>query len=84
MLHLCNGVVGGVGGLHALVPADADSHVSRLDHAHIVGAVAYSQSNGFDVLLHHVYNFGLLQWRHSEWGQGKEGVNKDMDKFRKK
>lgn len=54
--HLCYGVVRGVGGLHALVAADAHPDVSRLNHAHVVRTVAYRQRDGFHVLLHHVHD----------------------------
>lgn len=54
--HLCYGVIRGVGGLHALVAADPDSNVSRLDHPHVVGTVAYRQRDRLHVLLHHVHD----------------------------
>lgn len=69
--HLCYGVVGGIGGLHALVATDPHSDVSRLNHAHVVGTVADRQRDRLHVLLHHVHDLGLLQRRHSE-GAGRE------------
>lgn len=63
--HLCYRVVGGVGGLHALVATDPHSDVSRLNHAHVVCTVADRERDGLHVFLHHVHNLWLLQRRHS-------------------
>lgn len=63
--HLCYGVVRRVGGLHALVATDPHANMCCLNHAHVVGAVPNCQRDGLYMLLHHIHNLGLLQWRHS-------------------
>lgn len=62
---LRDGVVRVVGGLHALVPADAHAHVGRLDHPDVVGAVPNGERDGVHPLLNHVHDLRLLQRRHS-------------------
>lgn len=63
--HLRYGVIRRVGGLHALVATDPHANVSGLNHAHIVCTVPDCQRDGLYMLLHHIHDLGLLQWRHS-------------------
>ncbi len=77
--HLCYGVVRRVGGLHALVATDPHSDVSRLNHAHVVGAVAYRQRDGLHVFLHHVHDLRLLQRRHSAGTTQRERQRCEVD-----
>lgn len=70
--YLCYGVVRRVGGLHALIATDPYSNMSRLNHAHIVGTVAYRQRDSLNVFLHHIHNLRLLQRRHSAETIGRD------------
>lgn len=69
MAHLSDGVIRVVGGLHALVPTDAYTHVGRLDHAYIIGTIPDGQGDGFHPLLHHIHYLRLLQRRHPRGGE---------------
>lgn len=68
---LCDGIIRVVGGLHALVPTDAHTHVGRLDHPDVIGAVPDGEGDGIHPLLNHVHDLGLLQGRHSGREEGK-------------
>lgn len=71
---LSDGVIRGVCGLHALVPADPDTHVSGLDHPHVIGAVSDRQRDGVYVLLHHVHDLRLLERRHPGRGETEQAL----------
>lgn len=43
VFELCNGIVGRIDCLHALLALDADAHVCLLNHGHVVGPVANGQ-----------------------------------------
>eukprot|EP00128_Syssomonas_multiformis_P001910 Colp12_sorted_trinity150504_noHs@27698 len=47
--ELPNGIVCSTCRLQALLPADADTNVRCLDHAHVVGPIANSEGDGLDV-----------------------------------
>ena len=56
--------VGRVGRLHPLLPRDADADVGRLDHRHVVGAVADGERHGaLDRVAHQRDDLRLLRRR---------------------
>mmetsp|Transcript_9513 Transcript_9513/g.27210 ORF Transcript_9513/g.27210 Transcript_9513/m.27210 type:complete len:242 (-) Transcript_9513:12-737(-) len=62
--ELCKGEVGGHDGSSPLAAADAAADVGRLDHPHVVRAVANSENDGVGKTLHELRHLSLLLGGH--------------------
>ena len=63
--YLCNGVIGGETGLQSFLTGDSDADMCRLNHAHVISAVADRERDDFALVLDELHDFGLLTRRHA-------------------
>src|ERR1700722_10485636 len=81
--ELGNGKISRPRSLHALIPTDANTNVSGLNHGDVICTVSNGQACSLEIVLDHQRDLCLLQWTHTttyetgaSGGNLKEGVLK--------